>query len=100
MSDNANDITIHGYDSERPARQTSMSTPVSAVAAPTATAQTPLRQKSANGEPKPTWDMLRACHVCGAAWYDLDCGGATERGIWSSLGGMRWFCSVECWERD
>lgn len=52
----------------------------------------PVRQRSAQGKPKPLSQFERTCRRCGASFVRLD-GGASERGIWHD---MVWYCSVEC----
>jgi hypothetical protein len=56
----------------------------------------PLRERSANGEPKPSTPIERACHTCGASFLGLAPGKTGERGIWDN---WTWYCSVECHER-
>lgn len=57
-----------------------------------------LREKSANGEPKPLTSIERRCVGCGASFLGLAPGKTGERGLWTS--DLRWFCSVECQDRD
>jgi hypothetical protein len=57
----------------------------------------PIREKSANGIPKPTHDMWRDCVVCHADFNRLAPGTTGLRGIWAP-NAMRWYCSTECWE--
>lgn len=55
----------------------------------------PIRQKSANGEPKPKTSIERTCRRCGAAFIGLAVGRTGKRGIWQN---HRWFCSQECFD--
>lgn len=57
----------------------------------------PVRQKSLNGEPKPTTSISRCCHKCGASFILSAPGKTGLRGIWHE---WRWFCSVECAPAD
>jgi len=54
----------------------------------------PLRQKSANGQPKPQTSIERRCHRCGASFIGLAPGKTGEAGIWDSK--SNWYCSIEC----
>jgi hypothetical protein len=56
----------------------------------------PLRQKSANGQPRPNTTIERTCRKCGASFIGLAAGKTGERGVWNN---WDWFCSVECAER-
>jgi hypothetical protein len=53
----------------------------------------PIRQKSANGTPKPTTSIERTCATCRASFGGLAPGKTGERGIWQ---GWFWYCSLEC----
>lgn len=53
----------------------------------------PLRQKSANGQPRPLSQFTRTCQKCDACFIGLAPGKTGERGIWK---GWTWWCSVEC----
>jgi hypothetical protein len=57
----------------------------------------PMRQKSANGEPKPTTSIERTCVKCGASFLGLAFGKTGEVGPWID---WRWYCSVECAPAD
>lgn len=54
----------------------------------------PIRERSANGEPKPKTSIERTCRRCGASFIGLAAGRTGEQGVWSSVG--EWFCSREC----
>lgn len=54
----------------------------------------PIRQQSAHGYPKATWDMERTCCRCGASFLGLAPGATGERGIW--IANWWWVCSQEC----
>ncbi len=54
----------------------------------------PIRQRSANGVPKPGTSIERRCVECGASFIGLAPGKTHERGIWDD---WQWFCSVECY---
>lgn len=58
----------------------------------------PIRQKSANGVPKPATSIERTCHRCGASFIDLAPGLTGERGLW--IADWRWVCSQECADRE
>lgn len=55
---------------------------------------TPVRERSARGEPKPTTSIERTCRGCGASFLGLAPGKTGERGIWREP--LRWYCSIEC----
>lgn len=54
----------------------------------------PIREKSANGKPKPKTSIERTCRKCKASFIGLAPGKTGERGIWTGLGS--WYCSTEC----
>jgi hypothetical protein len=56
----------------------------------------PVREKSANGVPKPEESVERTCYRCGASFLKLAPGATGERGIWRN---WEWFCSEECLSR-
>lgn len=62
---------------------------------------TPVRLKSARGEPKPTTTIERTCVSCGASFIGLAPGKTGQRGLWIRTGrhwyGI-WACSVQCAE--
>ncbi len=58
-------------------------------------AESPIRQKSANGQPRPTTSIERTCKRCGASLVGLAPGKTGERGIWDS---WAWYCSQECFD--
>lgn len=49
-----------------------------------------IRQKSAEGKPKPTTSIERTCQGCGASFLGLAPGKTGERGVWRE---WCWFCS-------
>lgn len=54
----------------------------------------PVRQHSANGQPKPKRSEP-TCHRCGAGFFGLWPTRTGKLGIWRS-NPFVWFCSVEC----
>jgi hypothetical protein len=56
----------------------------------------PIRQKSADGEPKPNTGIERRCRKCGASFIGLAPGKTGERGLWDQ---WHWYCSEECYSR-
>lgn len=61
--------------------------------APPSAQELPIRQKSANGEPKPIGSYDRRCKRCKASFIKLAPGKTGERGIWKN---WQWYCSQEC----
>ena len=57
----------------------------------------PIRQHSANGEPKPNTSIERRCRSCGASFLGLAPGKTGERGVWKT---WTWYCSQECADRE
>lgn len=53
----------------------------------------PVRQASANGQPRPETTIERTCRTCKASFIGLAAGKTGERGIWC---GWHWYCSAQC----
>lgn len=56
----------------------------------------PVRQKSANGQPKPSSEFVRSCRRCKASFIGLAPGKTGERGLWDA---WAWYCSQECYDK-
>jgi hypothetical protein len=62
----------------------------------TLSVESPIRERSLNGQPQPVSRITRRCARCSACFIRSAPGKTGLRGIWTQEG--RWYCSQECFD--